>query len=402
VSVAPAQAPIGSSRSGVLQPVVAGALAAFVGYASTFTLILAGLQAVGANAVQAASGLLAVVGAIAVLNLVSAWITRKPTLFAWSTPGAAFLVTSGVPEGGFAAVIGALLVTAALIVLAGVVRPFARAVAAIPQPIANAMLAGILLSLCIAPIRAVAELPLLALPVLLSWAIALRFARRWAVPIAVLVTGVILATTTTLPAGAFDASWPRVELVLPVLTLDAILKISLPMFIITMASQNLPGLAVLRANGYEVNPAPFFVATGAMSALAAPIGGIPVNFAAITAAICASPESHPDPARRWIAALSAGFTNIGLIFTSGLAAAFVAVSPPILIQAVAGLALLTSLASALSHALAHEESRLPAILTFVTTASGVTILGIGAAFWGLVAGIGLLLVLAPKRPSPAA
>jgi benzoate membrane transport protein len=398
LSAAPAHAPDVPDESGIVQPIVAGALAAFVGYASTFTLILTGLQAVGATGVQAASGLLAVVAAIAILNLVIAWRTRMPTLFAWSTPGAAFLVTSGPPEGGFAAVVGALIVTAALIVLAGLVRPFARAVAAIPQPIANAMLAGILLTLCIAPIRAVAELPLLALPVIVSWAIALRFARRWAVPIAVLVTAIILTATTTLPPGAFAASWPQVELVMPAFTLDAILKISLPLFIITMASQNLPGLAVLKANGYDVKPAPYFVATGAMSAVAAPIGGIPVNFAAITAAICASPEAHPDPSRRWIAAMSAGVVNIGLIFTSGLAAAFVAVSPPILIQAVAGLALLSSLASAAGHALADEESRLPAILTFVTTASGVTILGIGAAFWGLIAGIALMLILRRSRP----
>jgi benzoate membrane transport protein len=173
------------------------------------------------------------------------------------------------------------------------------------------------------------------------------------------------------------------------------------MFIITMASQNLPGLAVLRANGYVIAPAPYFVATGAMSAAIAPLSGITVNFAAITAAICASPESHPDPAKRWVAAISAGIANIGLILTSGLAAAFVALSPPVLIQAVAGLALFTSLAAAANQALATEDARLPAILTFVTTASGVIILGIGAPFWGLVVGIMLMLVLRPARPAAA-
>jgi benzoate membrane transport protein len=390
-----------AGRGGLVQPVTAGILAAFVGYASTFTLILAGLQAVGASATQAASGLLAVLGAMAILNVVAAWRTRMPTLFAWSTPGAAFLITSSVPEGGYPAALGALMATGVLILLAGVIRPFARAVAAIPQPIANAMLAGILLPLCIAPVTAAAELPLLALPILVSWVIALRFARRWAVPIAVLVTGLILATTTTLPAGAIADSWPQVEWVLPTLTLDAFLKISLPMFIITMASQNLPGLAVLRANGYVIAPAPYFVATGAMSAAIAPLSGITVNFAAITAAICASPESHPDPAKRWVAAISAGIANIGLILTSGLAAAFVALSPPVLIQAVAGLALFTSLAAAANQALATEDARLPAILTFVTTASGVIILGIGAPFWGLVVGIMLMLVLRPARPAAA-
>lgn len=390
MSAPAAEAP---ASAGLLQPLIAGALAAVVGYASTFTLILAGLQAVGATPAQAGSGLLAAVAACALLNVAISLRTRLPVFIAWSTPGAAFLLTVGAVDGGFAAVIGAFLMTAALIVLAGLVRPVAHAVAAIPQPIANAMLAGILLTLCLAPIKAVAELPALALPVIVAWAVALRFARRYAVPIAVAVTAVILATTTSLPPGAFAASWPAVEFVMPAFTLEGFLRISLPLFIVTMASQNLPGIAVLKANGYEINPAPYFVVTGAMSAAAAPIGAIPVNLAAITAAIVAGPESHPDPARRWVASLTGGIVNLGLIPLSGLAAAFVAVSPPLLIQAVAGLALLTSLASAAAHALADERSRLPAILTFVTTASGVTIAGIGAAFWGLIAGIALMLIL---------
>lgn len=390
---------VASAPAGIVQPVVAGALAAFVGYASTFTLILTGLAAVGATGAQAESGLLAVVGTIAVLNIVVAWRTRLPALFAWTTPGAAFLVTAGVPEGGFAAAIGAFVMTGGLILLAGLFRPFARAVSAIPQPIANAMLAGILLTLCLAPIRAIEALPYLALPVLLSWALALRFARRYAVPVAVLVTAIILATTTTLPAGAFALDWPRVEFVWPIFTLDAFIRVSVPLFIITMASQNLPGLAVLRANGYAVNPAPYFMLTGAATALAAPLASIPVNFAAITAAIVAGPEAHPEPRHRWVAAFAAGWANVGLIFISGLAAAFVAVSPPILIQAVAGLALLASLGSAAAAALTDERMRLPAILTFVTTASGVTVIGIGAAFWGLIAGLVLMLILSPRGPS---
>jgi benzoate membrane transport protein len=384
-------------QGAIVQPILAGALAAFVGYASTFTLILTGLQAAGATPSQAGSGLLAVVGGIAVLNIIIAWRTRIPSFIAWSTPGAAFLLTISVPAGGFAAVVGAFIMTAVLIVLAGLVRPFARAVAAIPQPIANAMLAGILLTLCLAPIKAVEALPLQALPIIIAWAIALRFARRYAVPVAVLVTAIVLALTVQLPPGAVALDWPRVEWVMPAFTLEAFLRISLPLFIITMASQNLPGIAVLKANGYEINPAPYFVVTGLMSGAVAPIGGIPVNLAAITAAITAGPESHPDPKKRWIAVFSGGWVNVGLIFISGLAAAFVAVSPPLLIQAVAGLALLSSLASAAGNALSEEEMRLPAILTFVTTASGVIIIGIGAAFWGLVAGLALMVILRWRR-----
>ena len=387
-----------ASRTGLLQPIVAGVLAAIVGYASTFALLLAGYAATGASAAEAGSGLFAVCLAVGLLNIIVSWRLKVPLSFAWSTPGAAFLLTVGAPAGGYPAATGAFLMTAALIVIAGMWSPFARAVAAIPAAIANAMLAGILLTLCLAPLKAVAELPFLALPIILSWAIALRLARRYAVPIAVAVTAVMLAITTDLGADVFEAAWPSLVPVMPAFMLDAFVRITLPLFIITMASQNLPGLAVMRANGYSVHAAPQFVLTGLASAVLAVFGGHTVNLAAITAAICAGPEAHPDPARRWVAPVAAGWTYVALGLIAALAAAFIAASPPLLIEAVAGLALLSSLAASLAHALADEEQRLPAILTFVTAASGITILGVGAAFWGLVAGIALMVLQRARRP----
>ena len=388
-------------RRELLQPVMAGALAAVVGYASTFTLVLAALTAAGASPQQAGSGLMSVCIAIGILNIVVSAQVKLPVSFAWSTPGAAFLLTVGEPVGGFPAVAGAFLVAAALIVLTGLIKPLARAVGAIPAPIANAMLAGMLLTLCLAPITAVAQMPALALPILLAWIIGLRFAKRYAVPIAVVVTGIMLATTTHLPAGALDGSWPSLVPVMPVFTLDAIVRIGLPLYVVTMASQNLPGLAVMRANGYVLKPAPLFIMTGLASGATALFGGHSSNLAAITAAICAGPEAHPDKARRWPAPVSAGVVYLLLAPAASLAAAFVAASPPLLIQAVAGLALLSSLTAALSGALVAEETRLPAILTFVTTASGITIGGVGSPFWGLVAGIGMILLLRfGIRPEP--
>lgn len=395
------RAEIGGGRA-LLQPVMAGALAALVGYASTFTLVLAALTAVGASPHEAGSGLMSVCIAIGLLNIVVSARVKQPVSFAWSTPGVAFIITVGEPVGGFPAVAGAFLVAAGLIVLTGLVKPLARAMAAIPAPIANAMLAGMLLSLCLAPVTAVAEMPALALPILLAWVVGLRFARRYAVPIAVVVTGIVLALTTDLPPGALDGSWPSLVPVMPVFTLDAIARIGLPLYVVTMASQNLPGLAVLQANGYSPRPAPLFVLTGLGSAATAFFGGHSSNLAAITAAICAGPEAHPDPARRWPAPVSAGVVYLLLAPGASLAAAFIAASPPLLIQAVAGLALLSSLAAALSGALVAEETRLPAILTFVTTASGITIIGLGAPFWGLVAGIGVLLLLRFGTPPVAA
>lgn len=384
-------------RSDFAQPIMAGVLAAIVGYASTFTLVLAALTAAGASPVQAGSGLFSVCLAIGVLNIVIAWRVKTPISFAWSTPGVAFLLTVGEPVGGFPAVAGAFLVCALLIVLTGLIAPLARAVAAIPAALANAMLAGMLLTLCLAPITAVAEMPLQALPILLAWAVGLRFARRYAVPIAVVVTGIILASTTQLPAGTFDGAWPALIPVMPEFTVDAIIRIALPFYIVTMASQNLPGIAVLQANGFRVRPAPIFGITGIVSAATAIFGGHASNLAAITAAICAGPEAHPDRDKRWPAPVAAGFTYLLLGLAASLAAAFIAASPPLLIQAVAGLALFSSLAAALAAALAEESARLPAILTFVATASGITILGVGAPFWGLVGGIVLLLALRTPR-----
>src|SRR5690606_8125261 len=208
-----------------------------------------------------------------------------------------------------------------------------------------------------------------------------------------------LATTTHLPAGTFDGAWPSLAFVMPEFTLDVLIRIALPLYVVTMASQNLPGVAVMKANGYQLQPAPIFVLTGFASAATAFFGGITSNLAAITAAICAGPEAHPDPARRWPAPVSAGFTYLALGSLASLAAAFIAASPPLLIQAVAGLALFSSLASSLAGALADEDSRLPAILTFVATASGITIIGVGAPFWGLVGGIVLLILLRKARPA---
>jgi benzoate membrane transport protein len=258
------------------------------------------------------------------------------------------------------------------------------------------MLAGILLSLCIVPIKAAATVPAQTLPIILTWVVALRFARRYAVPLAVLATAIVLALTTRLPDDFLAGAWPVLTPIMPTLSLDAILRLALPLFVVTMASQNLPGLAVMQANGYRMAPAPVFRITGLGSAATAIFGGLPVNLAAITAAICAGPEAHPDPARRWVAPIAAGCTYLLLGLGASLAAAFVAATPPILIEAVAGLALFSSFAGALSAAFADEDTRLPAIVTFATTASGITVGGIGGAFWGLVAGLALQFALAGR------
>lgn len=372
------------------QATLAGLLSGFVGFASSFAIVLKGLIGVGASPAQAASGLLALSIAMGVAGIVLSATYRMPISAAWSTPGAALLATTGTVDGGFAAAVGAFLVCGALIVACGMFRPLGRAISAIPPAIANAMLAGVLLGLCLAPARAVAQFPAVALGLVAVWAVVARIHRLLAVPAAVAALLVVMALSPQTVLPPLDALWPRLELVTPVFTLPALIGIALPLFLVTMASQNIPGMAVLNANGYAPRPGPLFATTGVFSLLAAPFGGHAVNLAAITAAICANPDAHPEPARRWWAAVFAGLTYIAFGLTAAAATAFLATSPPILIEAVAGLALLGAFAAAIVNAMRDERDREAAAVTFLVTASGLSFLGVGGAFWGLLAGGALL------------
>ncbi|MBE3638299.1 benzoate/H(+) symporter BenE family transporter [Mangrovicoccus algicola] len=382
--------PDAAAPPGLIQPLTAGILAAVVGFSSSFAIVLQGLRGVGATADQAASGLFVLCllqGALAV------WLglrLRQPVSLAWSTPGAALLIGAGIPQGGFGVAVTAFLIAGALVVLAGLWRPLARAVAAIPLPLAGAMLAGVLLDLCLAPVRAVEQVPALALPVVAAWLAGWCLARRYAVLIAVVVALAVIALAADLPPGAAAPVLPVPVAVRPVPDLLPALGIALPLFVVTMASQNVPGLAVLRSNGYVPRTGLVFVSTGLASMGAAIFGGHGLNLAAITAALCAGPEAGEDRARRYISSVTCGAAYLVIALGAGVAAGVVAAAPPVLIEAVAGLALLGSLGGALVTALAAEEHRTAAVVTFVTTASGLSIFGIGAAFWGMLAG-GLLM-----------
>lgn len=375
-----------------VRPVTAGVMAAVVGFASSFAVVLEGLRAMGATPGQAASGLLALCLAMGGLGVLLSLRLKMPVSIAWSTPGAALLAATAVPAGGFPAAVGAFLVAAGLVVVAGLWRPFGRLVAAIPGPLAGAMLAGVLLGLCLAPFKALGSLPMQALPIVLAWALMMRLNRLWAVPAALAVTIAVLVLGGGAPVIGGDLA-PHLELVAPRFELQTIVGVGLPLFLVTMASQNVPGLAVLQTNGYRPEPGPLFTATGVFSALAAPFGGHAVNLAAITAALCAGPDAAADPWRRWLAAVvgGAGYIVIGAIAT--LAAAVAAAAPPVLIQAVAGLALIGAFGNALTAALARPAERESALVTFLVTASGLSVAGIGAAFWGLLAGGALWLLL---------
>lgn len=377
-----------------IQPVLAGVVSATVGFAGTFAVVLSGLRAVGADPGQAASGLLAASIASGAAAVVLGLKHRIPISIAWSTPGAALLVATGAVVGGFAAAVGAFLVTGALIVAAGLFPPLGRAIAAIPKPIAAAMLAGVLLELCIAPVRATVDMPLLAAPIVAVWAVLGRFARTWAVP-AALATAVIVIVLQAPGSLSEAAAAPEIALTAPAFTVEAMISIALPLFVVTMASQNVPGMAVLQGYGYAPPLRGVLIGTGVATAAAAAFGSHAVNAAAITAALTAGPDAHPDPRRRWIASVTGGVGMIVLGLGASAVTAFAVNAPPLLIEAVAGLALLGALGSAVGSAVADADRRTAAVVTFAVTASGVSLLGVGAAFWGLLAGV-LMLALRPR------
>ena len=373
--------------------VAAGLLACFVGFGSTFAVIVRGLTAVGASPDQAASGLLTVTVTMGLASLVLSYRTKLPISIAWSTPGAALLIGSSPAPGGFGGAVSAFIICAFLLILAGQFRPLVRAVAAIPKPIASAMLAGVLLPLCLAPVRAVATSPLLGLAIVLTWAIVTRINRLLAVPAAVLVAAGLIAATSDLSALHGAALWPAVVFTTPVFSLASVIGLAIPLFIVTMASQNIPGTAILNLNGYHPDASRVFSVTGILSLLAAPFGSVAVNLAAITAAITSGPDAHPDPTRRYCAVMvtGVGYMVIGLL--AGAATSFIAAAPPLLIEAVAGLALLGAFGGALMGAVADPAEREAAIITFLVAATGVSWFGIGGAFWGLVAGSGMHLLM---------
>lgn len=386
-----------TTRGPSVPALAAGLLAAFVGFASSFAVVVQGLNAVGASRAEAASGLMALSIAMGLAAVVASLRTRMPISIAWSTPGAALLASVGPLPGGFSSAVGAFLVTGLLIVLAGTWKTLGRWVAAIPAPLANAMLAGVLVKLCLAPVEAVATAPLLGLPIVLAWAIVARLRRLFAVPAAVAVAAVLIGATTTVTTADLGPLWPAPVLVAPTFEPAAVTAIAIPLFIVTMASQNIPGVAILSANGYRPDPGPLFRLTGLFTLLSAPFGGHAVNLAAITAAICAGPDADPDPSRRWWSAFVAGVAYVLLGLGAAAATAFLSASPPILIQAVAGLALIGAFGSSLTAAVANPKETEAAMATFLVTASGVSFFGIGGALWGLVAG-GALLALARTRP----
>ena len=387
--------PVSTTTAGAgppLSAVVAGFVAVLVGFTSSVAIVFQAAAALGATPAQTASWIWALGLGMGLTSLGLSLKYRMPVLTAWSTPGAALLVTAGagVP---MAEAVGAFVVCAVLITLAGATGAFARVMDHIPQPLAAALLAGVLARFAFDAFAALPREPALVGAMCAAFVAGRRWWPRYAVP-GVLAAGVAVAVAQgRLALGGIEWALATPVFTMPAFSVAAVVGIALPLFVVTMASQNLPGVAAQRAAGYAVPVSPAIATTGLATLVLAPFGAYALNLAAITAAICMGREAAEDPARRWWASAAAGVFYVVVGLLGGAVVALLAAFPPALVLAVAGLALLSTIGSALATAVKDEAEREAALVTFVVTASGMALLGIGSAFWGLVAGVLVRLAL---------
>jgi len=376
-----------------LSAATAGFVAVLVGFTSSVAIVFQAAQAFGATPEQLTSWMWALGLGMGLCTAVPSLILRQPVMVAWSTPGAAVLATAGL-AGGFsmAEAVGAFMACAALIILAGATGWFERVMNRIPMAIAAALLAGVLARFGLQAFGAAqSDWPLVVL-MLLAYLLGRRWLPRYAVPLTLLVAVVWVVLQGRLQTEALTLEWARPVFTAPVFSVSALVSLALPLFIVTMASQNLPGVAAIRAAGYTMPISRIITLTGVATLLLAPFGAFALNLSAITAAICMGEEAHADPKKRYSAAVVCGglYVAIGLVgaAVTGVLLAF----PKELVLAIAGLALLGSIGGGLHAALKDETHREAALITFLVTLSGVVLAGIGSAFWGVVAGAIALFV----------
>ncbi|KAA8727080.1 benzoate/H(+) symporter BenE family transporter [Ewingella americana] len=366
--------------------ILAGFVAVLVGYTSSAAIIFQAAEAAGASPLQI-GGWLTMLGLGMGLTSIglSLWY-RTPIVTAWSTPGAALLVTS-LPGTSMNDAIGVFIFASGLMLLCGVTGLFARLMHYIPQALSAAMLAGILLRFGLNAFTSLQSNFALAGTMCLVYLLARRALPRYAIVLTLAAGLIVAGLQGDISLHGQSLSFAVPEFVTPHFSLSALLGIGIPFFVVTMASQNAPGIATLKAHGYQVPVSPLISWTALTALLLAPFGGFTVCIAAITAAICMGEDIHPDAKKRYMAAVSAGvFYLLAGLFGGSIGLLFTALPTP-LIHTIAGLALLGTIAGSLQRALVEESHRDAAIITFLITASGVTLLGVGSAFWGLVGGV---------------
>jgi benzoate membrane transport protein len=371
---------------------ISGVVAALVGWTAASAVVLAGLHRVGATPLEAASGLLAVTATMGIGTIFLSFRHRMPIMLAWSTPGGALLASTGIVHGGWPAAVGGFLMSGVLILLTGLWPRLGALIASIPTPIAQAMLAGIVLELCLTPVRGFVAHPAEVGPIVLVWLAMRRLAPKWAAPAAFGAALIVIAILAAQQGAVHGSLLPHVSWTAPRFSSAGVLSIALPLYVVTMAGQNVPGTAVLASYGYTVPWREAMATTGIGTLIGAGAGGHAINLAAISASLVAAPDADPDPQTRWTAAVATGVTSLILALLAGALATLITVASPDVIGSVAGLALLGTLASSLAAALNSETEREAAAITFVIAASGATFLSVGSAFWALLAGLAVRAV----------
>lgn len=385
-----------------LSAFVAGFVAVLVGFTSSVAIVFQAAQSFGATPAQITSWIWALGLGMGLCSLVPSLLLRKPVMVAWSTPGAAVLATAGA-AGSFSMgeAVGAFMVCSLLVILVGATRGLERVADRIPMEIASALLAGVLARFGIQAFAAAQTALPLVLLMVGAYLVARRMAGRYAV-VFTLMVGILWVLIT----GQMAWSMEPVRLAMPVFvapqwSVSAIVSLAIPLFVVTMASQNLPGMAVIRASGYELPVSRLITMTGWASLVLAPFGAFALNFSAITAAICMGPEAHEDRSKRYTAAASCGAIYIVIGLFGALVTGLLTSFPKELVVAIAGIALLSTIGNGLASALRDERHREPALITFLVTLSGITLMDIGSAFWGVVVGSLALFVQQYKQSRSA-
>lgn len=383
-------------RHSTISTIVAGFITVLVGFTSSVAIIFQAAQTLGGTTEIISSWMWALGLGMGLTSLGLSWWYKIPVITAWSTPGAAMLITA-LSGYSLEQAVGAFIVSSVLITLSGITGLFARFIDKIPPSIGAAMLAGILVNFCMKVFTNLATDLWLPLVLLLTYLVLKRFIPKFSI-IAVFALGIVVCVWQgTLNLGDIDIELAKPIFVTPAFDLTAVISVALPLFIVTMTSQNLPGVTVLKTFGYNSPTSASLTTTGGVGLLLAPFGCFALNLAAITAAICMSEDTHPQKDRRYIAGIWAGlfYCVIG-VFGATVASAFAAF-PAVFVSTLAGIALFATVANGLTIALADEQSREPALIAFLTTASGVTLWGIGSAFWGIVFGVTAMIIFSLKR-----
>ncbi|NBR65033.1 MAG: benzoate transporter BenE [Actinobacteria bacterium] len=382
---------------GLRAPIIAGVVASITGTAATTAIFLSAFVAIGATKEQTISMVAIMLVFYGALSMFLSWRHKMPLSVVWSTPGAALLAGASLTGVGFANVMGGILITGLLLALTGLWPRLGELVSKIPKSVASAMLAGVIFNFCVAPFIASAQYPMLVLPVIAVWILLYWLAPLWASPVAIVLAFTLIGINQGLSVSASD--WLiGINMVQPEFSIASVFTIALPLYLVAMASQNIPGIAIMKSFGYEVPFRSSLVTTGLGTVVASFFGGFVMNLAAITAALNANEQAHKDPTKRWIASVSGGLVYWVFAVFAGVAVAFVYQTPRELLLAASGLALLPTIVNSFNVMVETADQRLPAVITFLVASSGVAFFSVGAAFWAILLGLALIALLKLRNP----